>query len=462
MDTILVIDDDESIRNFLNELFSREGYTVYSAANGNEGWDIFIKRDPFMILLDQVLPDIRGIELLIKIKSYSPETNVIIITGYGEIKDAVRAMEAGALTYLLKPLDTTELRILIKRAKENWRIKKERDFHRKKIQTLIRGKWTPILFKSKLMAEIFEKCQLVAKTDTTVLLEGETGTGKGLFAAYLHQISNRSDGPFIDIDCTTIPENLLESELFGYEPGAFTDAKRRKEGLIELANNGTIFLDEIASLPFLLQGKLLKVIEERSFRKLGGKGEINVDVRIIVASNKDLLELTEKGLFRKDLYYRVSTFPIRLPPLRERKEDIIPLAEHFFQELKREFHKDLAGIESDALNALLDYDWPGNVRELRNTIEKAVILAQGKTITKNDIQLTIGHARSMPEETLSSYSEALAEFEKRIISDALRQTKGNQTRAAEILKVSRNFLIRQMKKYGINPYEYKMHQGNEV
>ncbi len=455
VNAILVIDDDESIRCFLKELFVKEGYTVYSAANGSEGWNLFTQKNPFVVLLDQILPDIRGIELLIKMKEYDPEANVIIITGYGEIRDAVRAMEAGALTYLLKPLDTTELKVLVKRARENWTIKRERDFHRARLRALVKGKWTPILFKSKAMAEVFKRCQMVAKRDTTVLLEGETGTGKGLFAAFLHQISNRSDGPFIDIDCTTIPENLLESELFGYEPGAFTDAKRRKEGLIELANKGTVFLDEIASLPSLLQGKILKVIEERRFRKLGGKGEINVDVRIIVASNKNLQELTEKGLFRKDLYYRVSTFPIKLPPLRERREDIIPLAQHFFAELKREFHKDLDGIEQDALNSLLAYDWPGNVRELKNTIEKAVIIAQGRMVTRDDIQLTIGRPLLISEGVAHSYREAMAQFEKKIIEDALKKSRGNQTRTAEILKVSRNFLIRKMRKYGINPFDYK-------
>ncbi len=453
--TILVIDDDESVRILLTELFEADGYSVASAANGTEGWEKFKSLNPFLVILDQFLPDMRGIDLLGKLKEFDPETNVIIITGYGEIKDAVRAMEKGALNYLLKPLDITELKILTKQTQQNYTIKKERDFHREKMKVLVKGKITPILFRSLLMAEILKQCEEVAKTDSTILLESESGTGKGLFALYLHQISKRSDGPFIDIDCTTIPEALLESELFGYEPGAFTDAKKRKEGLIELAHKGTIFLDEISSLPLVLQGKLLKVIETKSFRKLGGKKEITADVRVIVATNTNLLELVNNNLFRKDLYYRISTFPIRLPPLRQRKEDIIPLAEHFFQEVKREYHKDLDGIEPEALDLLLNYDWPGNVRELKNTIEKAIIVARDRMVRKEDIQLEPLKIKPSPTYESLPYEEALVGFEKEMIESALNRANGNQTRAAQSLGISRNFLIRRMKKYGINPFKFK-------
>lgn len=455
MNSILIIDDDESIRKFLTIFFDDQGYVVDSATNGTEGWQKFIQMNPMIVILDQVLPDVKGIDLLIKMKEYDPDINVIIITGYGEIKDAIQSMERGALNYLLKPVDLNELKVLVKQVERHFTIKRERDFHRRKLQVLVKGKMVPLLFKSKLMADVYKQCQQVAKTDSTILLEGESGTGKGLFALYLHQISNRSAGPFIDIDCTTIPEHLLESELFGYEPGAFTDAKRRKEGLIELAHNGTLFLDEISSLPLSLQGKLLKVIEEKSFRKLGGKKEITVDVRIIVATNADLLALTNKGLFREDLYFRISAFPIRLPPLRERKEDIIPLAEYFFQEIKKEYHKELAGIEPEALNLLLSYDWPGNVRELKNTIEKAIIIAQDKMIKKEDIHIKPLPTKSLDEYKSLLYYEALARFEKSIIENALVQTKGNQTKAAQMLGVSRNFFIRKIKKYGINPFKLK-------
>ncbi|MGB9722015.1 MAG: sigma-54-dependent transcriptional regulator [bacterium] len=455
MHTILVIDDDESVRHFLTALFEDHNYLVNTASNGIEGLKKFTETNPFVVILDQVLPGMRGIDLLKKMKEYNPETNVIIITGYGEIKDAVKAMELGALNYLLKPLDATELRILVQQAQQNFKIRRERDFHREKMTVLAKGRITSIIFKSEAMKEVFSQCHKVARTDSTILLEGESGTGKGLFALYLHQISNRSDGPFIDIDCTTIPENLLESELFGYEPGAFTDAKKRKEGLIELAHQGTLFLDEISSLPLLLQGKLLKVLEQKSFRKLGGKKEIQVDVRIIVATNTNLLELTEKGLFRKDLYFRISTFPIRLPPLRDRKEDIIPIALHFFQEIKREYHKDIEGIEPEALESLVNYNWPGNVRELKNAIEKAIIIAQGKRIRPEDIHLETTNQTPQIIYKTSSYEQALAQFEKEMIDEALKHSKGNQTKAAQRLGVSRNFIIRLMKKHRINPFRYK-------
>ncbi len=455
MQTILIIDDDTAIREFLTEIFEQENYTVSTAPNGTEGLRRFIETDPFVVILDQILPDIRGIDLLRKMKEYNPETNVIIITGYGEIKDAVKAMELGALNYLIKPLDATELKILVQQAQQNFKIKRERDFHRQKMTVLTKGRISPIVFRSEAMKKVFNQCQQVARTDSTILLEGESGTGKGLFALYLHQISNRSDGPFIDIDCTTIPESLLESELFGYEPGAFTDAKKRKEGLIELAHKGTLFLDEISSLPLLLQGKLLKVLEQKSFRKLGGKKEIQVDVRIIVATNTNLLQLTEKGLFRKDLYFRISTFPIKLPSLRDRKEDIIPIAEHFFEEIKKDYHKEIDGIEPEALESLVNYDWPGNVRELRNTVEKAIIIAQGRKIARDDIHLESKKEVVVQKFPDNSYEEALAQFEREIIVQVLKQTQGNQTRAAQRLKVSRNFLIRLMKKHKINPFEFK-------
>lgn len=299
------------------------------------------------------------------------------------------------------------------------------------------------------MKEIFNRCQEVAKANTTILLQGETGVGKGLFAHYLHQLSNRAQAPFIDIDCGAIPETLIESELFGYEAGAFTDAKRRKDGLIELANTGTLFLDEISSLPMTLQGKLIKVIEEKSFHKLGGTKAIDVDVRVIAATNTDLKEASEKGQFRKDLYFRLNTFPITLPPLRQRPEDIIPLAKHFLVEISQELHKDIGGIEADALDAMVKYDWPGNIRELRNTIEKALIIAQGKNITINDIALNIPMQETQKQVAPLTYIEAMDRTEKEAIQRALSLAAGNQSKAAEILQISRKTVYRLIKKYGL-------------
>lgn len=453
---LLIVDDDESIRNFLSALFEEEGYITFTAPNGEQAWQLFTQHNPSVVILDQRLPDIKGIDLLKKMKEYDPDVSVVIITGYGEIKDAVRAMEIGADNYLLKPLDIQELQIIINQIQKNFIVKKERDFYRDKLQVLSKGKLTPLVYRSKSMDELLNKVKEVAKTNSTVLLEGESGTGKGLFALYIHQISNRSDGPFIDIDCTTIPENLLESELFGYEAGAFTDARKRKEGLIELAHKGTIFLDEISSMPMLLQGKLLKVIEGKSFRKLGGKREIVVDVRIIVATNTNLEEMVNKGNFRKDLFFRINTFPIRLPPLRERKEDIIPLAEHFFNEIKKEYHKGIEGITPEALELLKNYDWPGNVRELRNTIERAIIVARGRMITPEDIVLKMVEPVKIDEAIPLNYNEAIKQLEVNLVKKALAQTGGNQSKAAELICVSRNFLIRLIKKYNINPFEFKV------
>ncbi len=453
---ILVIDDDESIRNFLLALFEEDNYTVFSAVNGEQAWKLFTQNSPMVVILDQRLPDIKGIDLLRKMKEYDPDANVIIITGYGEIKDAVKAMEFGAVNYLLKPLDAQELRIIVKQIQENLTIKKQRDLYRDKLQVLIRGKLTPLIYKSKRMEIILNQIREVAKTNSTILLEGESGSGKGLFALYIHQISNRNDGPFVDIDCTTIPENLLESELFGYEPGAFTDARRRKEGLVELAHRGTLFLDEIGTMPMLLQGKLLKVIEEKKFRKLGGKKDIVVDVRIIVATNENLEAMVNKGLFRKDLFFRINTFPIKLPALRERKEDIVPLTQHFLREIAREYHKDIEGITEEAMEILKNYDWPGNIRELRNTIEKAIIITRDKFIKPEDITLKITEQLKIEPTFTLNYNEAINRLEIDLVKKALSQTQGNQTRAAEILGVSRNFLIRLMKKHNINPFEFKV------
>ncbi len=455
MYSILVVDDDESIRQFLLALFE-EDYTVLSAANGEQAWKLFTQYSPTVVILDQRLPDIKGIDLLKRMKEYDPDANVIIITGYGEIKDAVKAMEVGATNYLLKPLDAQELRIIVKQIQQNLTIKKERDLYRNKLQVLIRGKLTTLIYKSKKMDEILNQITEVAKTNSTVLLEGESGTGKGILALYIHQISNRNDGPFVDIDCTTIPENLLESELFGYEPGAFTDARKRKEGLIEIADRGTLFLDEISSMPMLLQGKLLKVIEEKRFRKLGGKKDILVDVRIIVATNENLGEMVNKGLFRKDLFFRINTFPIRLPSLRERREDIAPLAEHFLKEIAKEYHKDIEGITKEAMEILQNYEWPGNIRELRNTIEKAIIITRDKFIKPEDITLKITEPLKIEQTFTLNYNEAIKRLEVDLIKKALAQTQGNQTRAAEVLGISRNFLIRLMKEHNINPFEFKV------
>jgi two-component system response regulator AtoC len=457
MNTILIITDDEMIQNLLKTYFEEEDFRVEVAQNADEGWKKFLKTNPFVVILDQMLPDAKGRDILKRMKQHNSQTSIIIVTAYGQIKDAVRAMELGAMNYVTKPINLKELQLLVNQALRLSAIISERNLHRKKLQVLVKKQWTPLLFNSHIMKEIFSRCQEIAHTNTTILLQGESGVGKGLFAHYIHQISNRSDAPFIDIDCRTIPETLLESELFGYEPGAGTDAKKLKEGLIEIANTGSLFLDEITGLPITLQGKLLKVIEEKSFRKLGGNKEISVDVRVIVATNTNLKKAVEKGKFREDLFFRISTFPIELPPLRKRKEDIVPLAQHFLIEIKNELHKDIAEIDPEALSALVKHEWPGNIRELRNTIEKAVLTARGKRITVDDLGIKFLNSEQAKNYTPLFYKEAKRQFEFDLLERALMQAKGNQSYAARILGISRNALIRRLHKYKIDLLQFKKH-----
>ncbi len=455
MKTILIIDDFEMERTQLKEFLEKEGLFVETAERADEGWKKFVATHPFLVLLDQILPDGKGIEILKRMKEYDSNVNIMIITAFGNIKDAVKAMELGAINYLIKPVDLQELKILINQAIHLSSLIKERDHHRKKLQVQVKGRWTPLLFDSLIMAEVFKRCQEVANTNTTILLLGESGSGKGLFAHYIHQTGNRAEAPFIDVDCSTIPETLLESELFGYEPGAFTDAKERKEGLIELANSGTLFLDEISGLPITLQGKLLKVIEEKSFRKLGGQKEIEVDTRVIVATNTNLKEAVAKGKFREDLYFRISTFIIELPPLRQRKEDIPALAKHFFNEIRNELHKDVDDINTAALDALVRYNWPGNIRELRNTIERAILVAKNKKITIENLGIEFNVVDNNRDHRDLRYKEAKRQFESGILEKALSQTRGNQSQAAKILGISRNALIRRIAQFHIDLSKFK-------
>ncbi len=455
MHKILIIDDDASIQKMLDIFFREEHYDVYLASDGAKAMELFRSNQPPVVITDQILPDTRGIELLEEIKKIVPETQVIIITGHGQVEDAVRAMELGAMNYLEKPIDLQELKLLVQQALQVTALRKERDHYKEKIDVQIRGRIASFILNSPLMKDISDQCRQIAKSNTTVLLQGESGTGKGVLAHYIHQLSDRCEAPFIDVDCTAIPENLIESELFGYEPGAFTDAKKKKDGLIELADKGTLFLDEIGDLPLSLQGKLLKVVEDKSFRKLGGKHEITVDVRIILATNAILKEMVEQGKFRKDLYFRISAFPVRIPPLRERKEDIIKLAEHFLDEISKELHSENKSINKDALTMLSQYEWPGNIRELRNTIEKAIIISKGKTIMPGDLHLDMTPVLPLLGSNGLSYQEARKKFEVEILTGALQHTYGNQSKAAELLGISRDLLIRRMKKYNIDSKTYK-------
>jgi two-component system response regulator AtoC len=456
MDTILLIDDDQGIRAMLKDYLETAGFEVILAKRGDEGLRKFIQFNPPIVILDQRLPDVNGIELLKKMKHNEPNAQIIIITGYGEIEKAVKAIQYGALNYLTKPIDLQALKMMINGAQQTTLLKKERTYYRNMMKVKANGDIINFYADSDIMKGVLKMCRYVASKDTTVLIQGETGTGKGILAKYIHQISDRSEAPFIEVNCAAIPENLLESELFGYEPGAFTDARYRKDGLIELANTGTLFLDEIGNMPMTIQGKVLKVIEDKVFRKLGGNKEIKTDIRIIAATNIDLYNAVTEKKFRKDLYYRISTFPIELPPLRERKSDLILIAESFLREIKMKIQKDITGFQKEVLDYMKDYTWPGNIRELKNAIERAAIISETEQLCLKDFtQMPFSSADQDADSTLP-YKEAMTRFVESRIKDALRQTNGNQSKAAKILEISRDAFIRRMRKFHINSKCYKI------
>ena len=370
---ILIVDDEKLVRWSLQENFRKEGYRVDLAEDGTEALAKVEGEQYDLVLLDIRLPDISGIEVLQKVKEIDPHLIVMMMTAYGDIETAVSAIKAGAYDYINKPFNVNEIRTRVQRAFETLHLKEEVSYLRKfqKEQLGVDG----IIGRSKPMRDLLELIQKLAKSDSTVLLLGESGTGKDLVARYIHYHSMRAEHPFTDINCAALPETLLESELMGHEKGAFTDAKTIKRGLFEQANNGTIFLDEIGDMSLAIQGKVLKLIETKRFRRLGGLKDIEVDVRIIAATNKDMEVLMKEGKVREDLYYRLKVMSVSLPPLRERRSDIPLMANYFLRQLSRDPAKRRRGFSQEALNHLLKYDWPGNVRELKNVIERAVILS---------------------------------------------------------------------------------------
>lgn len=436
---VLLVDDEvNTLRVFTNTLM-REGFDVYSARSAEEALKMLEEGSYDVVVSDIKLPGLSGDRLMEKIKVRVPEMPVILITAYGTVESAVSAMKRGAYTYLTKPVDTEALVSVIKEAIN---IKTE-DYY-----NVVDGKYQffNIIGRSQKMKEVFSLIQRVAKTDANVLVLGESGTGKELVARAIHYCSLRADNPFIPIDCTTIPSELMESELFGYEKGAFTCAYETKVGLIEMANKGTVFFDEIGDLDATLQKKLLRFLQEKEFFRLGGKKKVEVDVRVIAATNRNLEESVAKGEFREDLYWRLNVISIHLPPLRERREDIPLLAEHFLQVFSEKNRKEVRGIDKEVLDVFLKYDWPGNVRELENVMERAVILCPYDSITLECLP------RKMQEylEDPSRVEEFnLHEIEKRIILKALNRTGWNQTRAAELLGITRKQLRTKMKNLGL-------------
>lgn len=448
---ILIVDDEEGMRHMLSIILKKEGYETTSVSNGNEALKA-IENDEFdFILCDIRMPDMDGLTLLGELKKRGCNSTIIMMSAYGTIDTAIEAMKLGAYDYISKPFKSDEIILTIRKAEERERLRRENIFLKKEVED--RYKFSNIIAKSKKMLEVFETISKIASYKSTVLIIGESGTGKELIAKAIHYNSPRGNKPFVPINCGAIPENLLESELFGHVRGAFTDAVSTKKGLFEEADGGTIFLDEISDLPLSLQVKLLRVLQEEEIRRVGDTKSIKVDVRVIAASIKDLAEEVKMGRFREDLYYRLNVLSIYLPPLRERKEDIPLLVNHFIEKFNKKIGRNIKGITSDAVKILMDYEWKGNVRELENVIERAVILAEGDYITVEQLPETLMKTVREPvisvgegEFSIKKASEAL---EKELIKKALQYTGGNRTRAAKLLEISHKALLYKMEEYGI-------------
>ncbi len=449
---ILIVDDEQLIRWSLEQNLKKQGYEVVSAASGEEALRVLREDAPDLMLLDIQLPGISGLEVLERIQEMEEEIIVIMITAHGVLETAVKAMRIGAYDYIHKPFNLDELGLAIKKALETSELKKQ-VAHLRSEQSRRYGIGN-IIGESQHMKNVLAMVEKIAKSEaSTILVQGESGTGKELIAKAIHYESSRAEKPFLAINCAAVPEALLESELMGHEKGAFTDAKSLKKGLFELADEGTIFLDEIGDMEPGMQAKLLRVLEERSFRRVGGTRDIQVDVRIISATNKDLLKAMEEKQFRNDLYYRIQVIPIYLPPLRERKEDILPLTRHFINHFNREFGKNVRDISKIAEKFLLEYSWPGNVRELKNILERAIILESEDVLLLEHLPQEIVARTNAPG--IGSVSMRLPpegidieDVERELIRQALEMAEGNQSKAAKKLNLGIDAFRYRMKKFG--------------
>jgi DNA-binding NtrC family response regulator len=433
---LLIIEDDETISFSFKVFFEKKEYSVVTSPTGAEGLAVALKQIPDAVILDLRLPDCNGVEILKEIKAIHPEISVIVMTGFGEVHDAVEAMKLGAEYFFQKPIDMEELAVMVEKSFGIKQIRQEAFLYQKSPY--------PIIGKSKDIQGLIHMINLLAANpSTTVLIQGETGTGKELVSRNIHTLSSRSDKPFLDINCAAIPETIMESELFGYEAGAFTDAKKTKKGLFELANEGTLFFDEIGEMPLNSQAKILRVIETNTFKRLGGTRDIQVDVRIITATNKDLGSMVKNNAFREDLFYRLNVMPLQISPLRQRPEDIPLIALFLLDDIKKMIGKKGIGtFTNDSMNLLCSYDWPGNVRELRNVIERASILCQNGNIAVNHIVLPV-------EKSVDTLPLSLNEIEQAHIKKVLDITGGNRTKTAQLLGIARSTLNEKLKLYKI-------------
>lgn len=455
MERILIVDDDKDFQFTVSNVLRDEGYDVITMSKGIGAFKTIKRHSPNLVLLDIKLPDVDGMKILEGIKNIDKDLIVIMITGYGGINEAVKTMKLGAFDYITKPFDSRELIIRIKKALQTQYLSREVESLRKTLSEKAVGEG--VVGESAQIKRVLNQAKIVAPTNLTVIIQGESGTGKELIARMIHQESERKDKPFIAVDCGAIPVALAESELFGHEKGAFTGSDEKKEGRIEQADQGTLFFDEITNLPDAIQMKLLRVIEERKLQHLGGRKDININVRIIAATNIDLYEAVKSGKFRNDLFHRLNEFHIFLPPLRERKEDIPILAKHFLDKANKELNRKIKGFTADAMKFLNNYHWPGNVRELKNIIKKAVILTDydiSEYITLADLSSDIIKPYDEIDITKTldkglSFEDITQNFERDLIQTALTKAGNNKTYTAKILKIQRKALYRKMKKLGL-------------
>ena len=450
---VLIIDDEPGLRQTVSLILADEGYEVHAASDGEEGLARALEVQPDLILCDVRMPRLTGLEFLEKYRAANGTAMVVVMTAYGGMEMAIQAMKKGAYDYIQKPFSPDQLVLTLKKAEERETLRREVTRLREEVG--IDRRYREIVAKSPAMTKALEVAAKVAKHPSPVLITGESGTGKELVARLIHDESDRARGPFIPVNCGAIPENLLESELFGYSKGAFTGADREKPGLFEAASGGTLLLDEIGDMPVTLQVKLLRVLQESEIRRLGDTRTRSVDVRLVAATNKDLDEEVRLGDFRRDLFYRIAVVPIHLVPLRQRRDEIPLLVHHFIEQYNRKLKLDIRGIDSDAMRVLLEYPWPGNVRELENTVERALVLSNGPKITAEDLPTNITSpivtldSPDLPDDELSVKKHS-AILERRLIKQALERTGGNKTRAADLLELSSRALLYKIREYGLD------------
>ncbi len=460
METILIVDDNRDIQFTLSNILKEEGYETITAGEGERAIKEIKTKSPNLVLLDIKLPGMDGMKILEDMKKIDKDLIIIMLTAFSDVKDAVRAMRLGAFDYITKPFDNEEIVLIIKKALQTQYLSKEVEVLRKRL-----GEKTAIeevMGESPQIKQVLNQVNIIAPTNMTVIIQGESGTGKELISQMIHQKSKRKDKPFIAVDCGAIPETLVESEFFGYEKGAFTGADERKEGKFEQANGGTLFLDEIGNLTDGIQMKLLRIIQEKKVQHLGGRKDITIDVRIVVATKTNLSEAVRVGKFRDDLFHRLNEFHINLPPLRKRKEDIPVLAKYFLEEANNELNKKLKGFSNEVMKFFLSYNWPGNVRELKNLIKKAVLLSDSEHINPSHLSLNTAVSQNKPGSTdgfpavagsrlqrESSFEDASKAFQRDLIKNALEKADGNKIKAAKVLQINRKALYRKIKSLGL-------------